>query len=51
MKIFGWICIVIGGLSFLGAALNGSNITGPSFWIGLGIFLVYYVSKKTSAKG
>lgn len=46
MKTFGWICIIIGGLSLLGAALKGHNALGPSFWLGLGIFLVYRANQK-----
>lgn len=46
MKVFGWICIVIGGLAFLGAALKEDNIMGPSFWLGLGIYLVHRANQK-----
>lgn len=46
MKLFGWICIVIGAFSFLGAAIKGHNVTGPTFWLGLGIFLVHRAKQK-----
>lgn len=46
MKIFGWICIIIGVLSFFGAALKGNNVTGPCFWFGLGIYLVHRANQK-----
>jgi len=46
MKTFGWICTVIGALALLGAALKGNNVTGPVFWLGLGIFLVYRAGQK-----
>lgn len=40
MKIAGWICAILGGLSFLGGLLNGS-VLGPCFFLGLGIFLLH----------
>lgn len=46
MKIAGWICLVIGVLSFLGAAFKGNSVFGPIFWIGLGVFLLYRVNNK-----
>lgn len=50
MKIAGWICLVIGVLSFFGAALKGNNVLGPLFWIGLGVFLLYRVNNKEKSK-
>lgn len=41
MKIAGWIFLVIGVLSFFGAALKGNSVFGPLFWISLGAFLLY----------
>ena len=41
MKTAGWILIVIGMLSFLGAAAKGDSVFGPSFCIGLGGTLLY----------
>lgn len=46
MKTFGWIFIIIGALAFLGASLKGNNVTGPVFWLGLGIFLIYRARQK-----
>lgn len=46
MRTAGWICLVIGVLSFFGAALNGNSVFGPLFWIGLGAFLLYRVNNK-----
>ena len=50
MKTFGWICIVIGGMALLGTMLSGSNATGPIFWLGLGIFLVFRANQKEQEK-
>ena len=41
MKTIGWILIVIGALSFIGAASKGHSVFGPLFWLGLGGTLVY----------
>lgn len=46
MRTTGWICLVIGVLSFFGAALKGNSIFGPLFWISLGAFLLYRVNNK-----
>jgi hypothetical protein len=46
MKTWGWICVVFGGLAFLGAVLKGNNPTGPVFWLGLGVFLLYRANQK-----
>ena len=46
MKKFGWFCVIIGALSFLGAALKGHNPTGPTFWLALGLFLIYRARQK-----
>ena len=50
MKTFGWICIVLGGLSFIGAASAGHNVFGPVFWLALGIALVYFGNQKEEEK-
>ena len=49
MKVAGWIFLVIGVLSFMGAALKGSSVGGPAFWIALGAFLLYKAGNKESA--
>jgi hypothetical protein len=46
MKTWGWICVVVGSLAFLGAVLKGNNPTGPVFWLGLGVFLLYRANQK-----
>lgn len=46
MKIAGWICLVVGLLSFLGAASKGDSVIGPSFLIGLGVYFLYRVNNK-----
>lgn len=46
MKIAGWIFVVIGGLSFLGAASAGDSVFGPGFCLGLGITLLYFANHK-----
>lgn len=49
MRTVGWICLVIGVLSFLGAALSGNSVFGPLFWIALGVFLLYRVNNRDDA--
>lgn len=46
MKTWGWICVIIGGLAFLGTISKSGNPTGPIFWLGLGIFLLYRANQK-----
>lgn len=41
MKILGFVFLVIGIISFLGALLGGSSAIGPCFCIALGAFLIY----------
>ena len=50
MKTFGWICVVLGALSFIGAASAGHSVFGPVFWLALGIALVYYGNQKEEEK-
>ena len=50
MKTFGWICIVLGALSFIGAASAGHSVFGPVFWLALGIALVYFGNQKEEEK-
>lgn len=40
MKTAGWILLVFGGLSCLGALTAGHNIFGPIFFIALGLMLI-----------
>lgn len=46
MKIAGWICTILGALSFIGALSAGHNPLGPVFWFALGIFLLYRAKNK-----
>ena len=46
MKVFGWICTIIGSLAFIGAAIYGHSVFGPVFWIALGIVLLLKSKKK-----
>lgn len=50
MKKAGWIILVFGSLSFLGAALKGNHVFGPTFWIALGLFLVHRGKAKEKEK-
>lgn len=50
MKIAGWIILVLGTLSFIGCIIGGSNPIGPTFWIALGIFLLYRANQKKKEK-
>ena len=38
--------MIIGVLSFMGAALKGNSVFGPIFWISLGAFLLYLAANK-----
>lgn len=46
MKVFGWICVAIGGIALMGAIVGGSSAFGPLFWFGLGIALLYFSNQK-----
>lgn len=46
MKILGWILLIMGILSFIGAVSHGHSIVGPAFIGGLGAFSLSRVSKK-----
>lgn len=46
MKVFGWICTIIGSLAFIGTAIYGHSVFGPVFWIALGIVLLLKSKKK-----
>lgn len=46
MKTTGWICLVLGILSFIGAALKEDGLLGPTFVIALGAFLLYRATHK-----
>ena len=40
MKTTGWVLLVLGGLSCLGALTAGHNIFGPILFIAIGIVLI-----------
>lgn len=46
MKIAGIIVLVLGALSFLGAASAGHSVIGPLFWIAVGIAMLYFANQK-----
>lgn len=46
MKIFGWICTVLGVLSFIGAAIGGHSVFGPLVCFILGI-VILRIKKKS----
>lgn len=46
MKTAGWICVVLGILSMIGAASKGDGLIGPTFVMGLGVFFLYRASHK-----
>lgn len=46
MKIAGWICIILGGISLFGAIIGGSGAIGPLFFLGLGIALINGAKQK-----
>lgn len=46
MKTAGIIVLVLGALSFLGAASAGHSVIGPLFWIAVGIALLYFANQK-----
>lgn len=40
MKTTGWVLLVLGGLSCLGALTAGHSILGPVFFIAIGLMLI-----------
>lgn len=46
MKIAGWICMMLGVLSLIGAISAGHNPLGPTFWLALGIALLYRANNR-----
>lgn len=46
MKITGIVLVIIGVLSFIGAATMGDNVLGPSVWTIVGIFLIIRANHK-----
>lgn len=50
MRIWGWILTVLGPFSFIGALSMGHNIMEPSFWLALGLYLIYAAKQKGKEK-
>ena len=48
MKVTGWIILVLGILSFTGAAIASHNVFGPCFFIALGAFLIHKCNEKNN---
>lgn len=46
MKKAGWTILVLASLSFLGCVGAGRNPFGPTFWMAIGIFLIYRANRK-----
>lgn len=46
MKVLGWILLILGILSFIGAISQGHNVVGPAFFGGLGAYLLSRINKK-----
>ncbi len=46
MKVFGWILVIIGGLSLIGSIAGGNSAFGPLFWMGIGIALICLANRK-----
>ena len=50
MKTAGIVIVIIGILSFLGAALYGDSIVGPLFWIAVGAAFIHFAKQKEKGK-
>lgn len=50
MKITGYIFLIIGVLSFIGAVSYGNSVFGPCFWIALGAYLIHKAKCKVEDK-
>lgn len=50
MKTTGKVFLILGVLSFLGAALGGNSVFGPCFFIALGAFLIHRANEKDQSK-
>lgn len=46
MKVAGWIILILGILSFTGAAIASHSVFGPCFFIALGAFLIHKSNNK-----
>lgn len=50
MKTTGKVFLILGILSFLGAALGGHSVFGPCFFIALGAFLIHRANENEENK-
>ena len=41
LKIWGWVCILIGVISFISIIMRGNPNLGPSVWVAIGVYLLY----------
>lgn len=41
LKIWGWVCILIGIISFISIIMRGNPNLGPSVWVAIGVYLLY----------
>lgn len=48
MKVIGWIILVLGVLSFTGAAIASHSVFGPCFFIALGALLIHKSNEKNN---
>lgn len=37
LKIWGWVCILIGVISFISIIMRGNPNLGPSVWVAIGV--------------
>ena len=50
MKIWGYILLILGSLSFIGTLRGGTGSVGPLFWAVLGAYLISRAKKKEQEK-
>ncbi|MGM9697006.1 MAG: hypothetical protein ACI3X8_09100 [Alloprevotella sp.] len=48
--LYVWIILILGSISLLECIIGGSNPMGPTFWIALGVFLLYRANQKKKEK-
>lgn len=41
LKIWGWVCILIGVIGFISIIMRGNPNLGPSVWVAIGVYLLY----------
>lgn len=50
MKVWGYVLLILGALSFIGALMGGSSPVGGLFWTVLGVYLLSRAKKKEEEK-